>query len=128
MNQFPDQCARCSADLGKTSSIMSKFNLDTLCKSCKERERAHPGYAEADRLECEAVLRGERNFPGIGAPPELYRPPCKAEEFLLSVRLLAKGEVQVVPPLPDDALHIAFPDHSRAAILPGGTIRVTSYA
>jgi len=50
---------------------MSKFNTQVICFDCKDRERKHPNYGEADRAEVEAVRSGNYNFPGIGLPPEL---------------------------------------------------------
>lgn len=64
-NQVCDRCHKQTA-----SRIMSMFNLDMICPTCKEAERKHPLYALACRKEREALLRGERNFPGIGWPPE----------------------------------------------------------
>lgn len=49
---------------------MSMFNLDMICPFCEEAERKHPKYELARQKEREALLRGERNFPGIGWPPE----------------------------------------------------------
>lgn len=62
-------CDRC----GKVAnpSIMSRFNSDTLCKKCEAKEKAHPKYAEARRIEAEAVRRGDYNFAGIGKPDDL---------------------------------------------------------
>jgi hypothetical protein len=51
---------------------MSKFNTEEICMDCKEREKRHPLYAEADHCETEAVRAGNTNFAGIGCPPELY--------------------------------------------------------
>lgn len=86
MTQWPTHCARCGADLSITSSIMSKFNQDTICSDCKAREKAHPGYAAADEAEIASVRRGEMNFPGVGCPPVLYRPPCVAETVALALQ------------------------------------------
>jgi len=38
---------------------------------CDKNERAHPGFAEARRIENEAVRAGNLNYPGIGLPKEL---------------------------------------------------------
>lgn len=69
---FPTHCQRCGADLVKTGSIVSKFNTDTICLDCKDRERKHPDYPAADAAELAAVQRGEMNFPGVGCPRDLY--------------------------------------------------------
>jgi hypothetical protein len=63
------KCDRCGASAQVT--IMSKFNTDILCMSCKQREREHPRYEEADAAEVAAVRRGDYNFPGIGKPSDL---------------------------------------------------------
>lgn len=47
------------------------FNTEQICLQCKAIEKAHPAYAEAARLEREAVLRGDYNFGGVGLPPDL---------------------------------------------------------
>lgn len=58
-------CDRCKKELGSARK-MSRFNLDTLCIECAEKEREHPDYkkaVEADRAE---IKRGNWNFEGIG--------------------------------------------------------------
>ena len=67
-------CPRCGADLagGRT---MSRFNMDPICLACAEAERRHPDYAKACEAELAAVKAGDRNFPGIGLPPDLARRP-----------------------------------------------------
>lgn len=62
-------CQRCGKDTGVT--MMSRFNTDTCCMECIEKEKAHPDYKRARDAEEAAVLRGERNFPGIGKPSDL---------------------------------------------------------
>lgn len=64
------KCERCEAE--SLATMMSKFNTETICIDCKDREREHPQYAEADRAEMVAVRSGNMNFPGIGCPPSLY--------------------------------------------------------
>lgn len=65
-------CQRCGADtMGSTGSY---FNTDQICFDCDRRERAHPRFEEARRVETEHVQRGDMNFPGIGLPPELAQP------------------------------------------------------
>jgi hypothetical protein len=46
-------------------------HLMTLCLDCKKKEEAHPAYERARKAEQDAVRRGDRNFPGIGLPPDL---------------------------------------------------------
>ncbi len=62
-------CDRCGNRLA--SRIMSVFNTDTICMDCKRREESHPLYERALKAEEEALLRGNRNFRGIGLPPDL---------------------------------------------------------
>ena len=58
MNHWPSHCARCGADLTKVSSIMSKFNQDTICADmCKTREKASPNFKAADEAEATRFLR-----------------------------------------------------------------------
>jgi len=63
-------CDRCGVETRTT--IMSRFNTETICLNCEEREREHPKYALAKEAELAAVQAGNYNYPGIGCPPELY--------------------------------------------------------
>lgn len=47
------------------------FNTDQICMKCSKREKKHPRYEEARRLELQHVLKGDYNFGGVGLPPEL---------------------------------------------------------
>lgn len=85
MNIFPDHCARCQADLRKTSSIMSRFSTETLCGACERRERVHPRYQEAHDRELQEVKAGNMNYEGIGTPPELYQPVSQGESAAMAV-------------------------------------------
>lgn len=124
-------CARCGTDASH-GSIVSKFNTDVLCMDCKAREVAHPAYAEADRAEVDAVRQGDLNFPGIGAPAVLYQRPCKAEEFILSVRHITGAEARAAransPGADPDAPIFQFPDGSLAAVSQRGSLRVLAYS
>lgn len=85
MSLWPTHCERCGADLSQVSSIVSKFNTDTICIPCKTRERAHPDYKAADAAEIAAVRAGNMNFPGVGCPDVLRRPPCAAEQAAVAL-------------------------------------------
>lgn len=62
-------CDRCGT---KTNIwIMSMFNRDELCGSCKEKEREHPMYQEACDEECRQIKAGNFNYDGIGKPEDL---------------------------------------------------------
>lgn len=64
-------CDRCGKEsVGSTGSY---FNTETICFECADRERAHPDFERARRVETEAVQRGDYNFPGVGLPPDLRR-------------------------------------------------------
>lgn len=69
------KCPRCKTEMN--ISIMSKFNTEEICISCKTREENHPKYREADRAETRAVQSGNYNFVGIGCPADLYQPEVK---------------------------------------------------
>lgn len=64
----PEKCDRCGAKLDV--SIMSKFNVDTLCERCADDERLAPGYSVASQAEMAAVGQGDLNFPGVGLSGE----------------------------------------------------------
>lgn len=62
-------CDRCN---GETQSrIMSKFNTDMICPTCKQKEREHPQYQHACDVELEQCKQGNYNFEGIGKPQDL---------------------------------------------------------
>jgi len=63
-------CQRCG-DQEPLSTTCSYFDTDQICDVCAEKERRHPLYEEARRVETEACRRGDFNFAGIGLPPEL---------------------------------------------------------
>ena len=50
---------------------MSRFNTEMICDTCLAKEKAHPKYAEACRVELEHVKMGDYNFSGIGKPSDL---------------------------------------------------------
>jgi hypothetical protein len=62
------KCDRCGRE--GVSLTGSWFNTEMICcgdaDSCAAKEKAHPQFAEAKRVEEEAVKRGDMNFPGIG--------------------------------------------------------------
>ena len=67
-------CPRCGADLSR-GRTMSRFNTEPICLACAMAERRHPAYPRACAVELAAVKAGDRNFPGIGLPPDLARRP-----------------------------------------------------
>lgn len=66
-------CDRCHRET--VGVIGSMFNTEIICFECKEREEQHPDYEEARRIEGEAVLAGNFNYPGIGLPADLRGGP-----------------------------------------------------
>ena len=42
-----------------------------ICLSCDAKERKHPQYERAVRVETQQVLKGNLNYEGIGLPEEL---------------------------------------------------------
>lgn len=62
-------CDRCGNE--SLSSTGSFFNTDQICLPCSKREREHPQYEEARRVESEQVRQGNYNFQGVGLPSDL---------------------------------------------------------
>ncbi len=42
-----------------------------ICTACDAKERKHPQYERAVRIETEEVLKGNLNYEGIGLPQDL---------------------------------------------------------
>jgi hypothetical protein len=63
---FMPSCERCQKPTNVT--IMSMFNTQTICMDCKDSEKKHPKYKEAQQAELEAVKANNYNFQGIGFP------------------------------------------------------------
>lgn len=62
-------CDRCRKE--SKSVRMSRFNTDLCCEACLNKEKKHPLYQEAARIEWEHVLEGDYNFEGVGKPEDL---------------------------------------------------------
>ena len=62
-------CDRCGKQT--SGSTGSYFNMEQICFACSDRERQHPAFEEARRIENEAVASGNFNYPGIGLPIDL---------------------------------------------------------
>lgn len=62
-------CQRCGENT--PVNIMSMFDQTEICAACKRAERLHPYYGEAVEAAFEAVLQGNRSYPGIGLPAAL---------------------------------------------------------
>lgn len=57
-------CERCGNDTNVT--IMSMFNMQTICLTCKDEEQLRPDYKAAVTAEETAIKSGNYNFTGIG--------------------------------------------------------------
>lgn len=62
-------CDRCKKPTN--ASIMSMFNTEILCMDCKDKEKKHPDYDKARKIESEEVMAGNYNYAGIGKPADL---------------------------------------------------------
>lgn len=60
----PMDCQRCHMPTSVT--IMSMFNEDTICMTCKKAEKQDPRYAAAVKADEAAIQSGNYNFKGIG--------------------------------------------------------------
>jgi len=60
-----DKCDRCHQSTNGIT-ILSMFNQEVICESCKEKEKHEPGYKEAVEADHAAIRQGNYNFPGIG--------------------------------------------------------------
>lgn len=58
------KCDRCKKPTSAT--IMSMFNTQNLCLSCKDEEEKDPRYEAAREAEMNAIKAGDLNFKGIG--------------------------------------------------------------
>ena len=66
MDKFYTQtrCDRCGGSL-KEGRIMSMYNLECLCMSCKEKEKKQSDYHEAVKAEQVEIKKGNFNYRGI---------------------------------------------------------------
>ncbi len=62
-------CDRCHKPSNITT--MSRFNTDTICITCQDKEKQHPDYNRAVEVEMSEVRKGNYNFKGIGKPSDL---------------------------------------------------------
>lgn len=66
MDKFFTQktCDLCGGSL-KDGRIMSMYNEDCICLSCKDKEMKQSDYKEAVEAEHEEIKKGNYNFKGI---------------------------------------------------------------
>lgn len=60
----PKPCQRCSKETSIT--IISMFNMQEICKECKEAETKRPDYDVAIKADEAAIRSEDLNFRGIG--------------------------------------------------------------
>lgn len=63
------KCERCFTKTNIT--IMSMFNTQMICISCKTKEETHPDYRKACINEIKELKQGNYNYKGIGKPNNL---------------------------------------------------------
>jgi len=66
MDKFFTQahCDRCGGSL-KGGRIMSMYNTDCICLSCKDKESKRADYGEAVKADHEEIKKGNYNYKGI---------------------------------------------------------------
>ncbi|GAB2547119.1 hypothetical protein [Gracilibacillus alcaliphilus] len=66
MDKFFTQanCDRCGGNL-KDGRIMSMYNTDCICLTCKDKESKRIDYRDAVKADHEEIKKGNYNFPGI---------------------------------------------------------------
>lgn len=57
-------CDRCHGGNGEL--VMSAFNTEKICESCKRDEMRRPDYAEAEGANAIAARNGMKDWQGIG--------------------------------------------------------------
>ncbi|MBG9544642.1 gamma-glutamyl cyclotransferase [Cytobacillus firmus] len=57
-------CDRCGGSL-KGGRIMSMYNTNCLCLSCKDKESERADYGEAAKADHEEIKKGNYNYKGI---------------------------------------------------------------
>ncbi|MBU9723112.1 MULTISPECIES: gamma-glutamylcyclotransferase [Bacillaceae] len=57
-------CDRCGGSL-KGGRIMSMYNTDCLCMTCKDKESKQDDYDEAVKADHEEIKKGNYNYKGI---------------------------------------------------------------
>ena len=67
MDRFFNQkyCDRCGGSL-EGGRIMSMFNEQCICMSCKDKETKDSEYEKAVEADQEEIRKGNYNFKGIG--------------------------------------------------------------
>ena len=66
MSLHDPKCDRCKSVTFTTK--VSWFNTQAICQDCQRIESEHPDYDYARKVEQDAVLAKNYNFPGVGWP------------------------------------------------------------
>lgn len=66
MDRFFTQkhCDRCHGSL-EAGRIMSMYNTECICLTCKEKEMARDDYSKAVETEHQEIKKGNLNYKGI---------------------------------------------------------------
>jgi len=70
MSMYRENCDRCHQSTNGVT-IMSMYNEDVICMSCKESEKKRDDYKKAVDADVEQIKNGNYNFKGIGY--EVYK-------------------------------------------------------
>lgn len=57
-------CDRCGGSLAD-GRIMSMFNTECICMTCKDKERKHPEYNKARDADHEQIKKGNYKYEGM---------------------------------------------------------------
>lgn len=67
-----DRCARCGGPL-TSGCIMSMYNTDIICMTCKNKETRRMDYKEASMEEHRHVVAGDTGYAGILSDHKKYQ-------------------------------------------------------
>ena len=65
MSMYRENCDRCHQPTNGVT-IMSMYNEDVICMTCKESEKKRDDYKKAVDADVEQIKNGNYNFKGIG--------------------------------------------------------------
>ena len=65
MSMYRENCDRCGQKTNGVT-IMSMYNEDIICMTCKENERKRADYKDAQDADIAEIKNGNYNFKGIG--------------------------------------------------------------
>ena len=65
MSMYRENCDRCHQSTNGVT-IMSMYNEDVICMTCKENEKKRDDYKQAVDADIAEIKNGNYNFKGIG--------------------------------------------------------------